>query len=251
MITEKTLLDEITYELRRQQIEDQAGAMQERVDAYRDQKLSLLFVQSGWTQERIAEKEGKSVRWVYYRLQFGRFLIFCTSCANSQKPAKNLTEGRFRTYFEQTDKGKKEQLRFRDAASAMEEDLLLPTKKRDMELAKRIVEKFADAKWHYIETICESVEGDRIAVESRLRFMKERGMHGCTCERRKAGKSKQYRIYKGGSKKIQVEALIKELEPHLSVLEREGRRKHALMSQAAVLDAAHRIRQLLERMAQK
>ena len=40
---------------------------------------------------------------------------------NSQKPPKNLTERRFRAYFERTEGGK-EQLRFAAVLKAMEED---------------------------------------------------------------------------------------------------------------------------------
>ena len=69
-----------------------------------EQELARLFWPSGWTQEELAKKEGKSQRWVSYRLLFGRFLGFSTSCSIPQDPAfLKLTEGRFRDYWSRTD----------------------------------------------------------------------------------------------------------------------------------------------------
>src|SRR5262245_52706437 len=62
----------------------------------RDQALALLFYRSGWTQEELAEKEGKSVSWISYRLRFGRFLNFSTVVEKSENRPKAFTEGRFR-----------------------------------------------------------------------------------------------------------------------------------------------------------
>lgn len=242
------LTDEV-YAVRRQQIEDQALAMQERVDAYRDQELARLFVQCGWTQQRIAEKEGKTQRWVDYRLRFGRFLDFRTSGSNAQKPPKNLTERRFRAYFERTD-GSKEQVRFAAVLKAMEEEGdLLPTIGRDMEVGKRIVEEYGDGKWHEFATIVQGVNSDANTVNTRLRFMKERGFHNVFCESRKSAKGKQYRIVRGGQKKVQLEALQREIGPLLDDLEREGKKGMATMSPNNVLVLAHRIRQALRNMA--
>jgi hypothetical protein len=38
-----------------------------------------LFYRSGWTQEELAKKEGKSPQWVAQRIRFGRFLNFSTA----------------------------------------------------------------------------------------------------------------------------------------------------------------------------
>jgi hypothetical protein len=247
-VQEMTELTVEVYAARRQQIEDQALAMQERVDAYRDQELARLFVQCGWTQPRIAEQEGKTQQWVDYRLRFGRFLQFTTSGCNLQKPPKNLTERRFRAYFERTE-GSKEQVRFAAVLKAMEEDLLLPTAGRDMEVSDRIIERYADGKWHNFETIVAGVESDSATVKTRLRFMKKLGTKNVFCESRKAGRGNQYRIVRGGRKKIQLEALQREIGPLLDELERQGKQDLATMSPPTVLELAHRIRRLLDNMA--
>lgn len=76
-----------------------------------------LFVESHWTQEKIAEEVGKSFSWVCKRLLFGRFLDFCTTVQKFETP-RNLTERRFRGYWERTEAAKEEQ-RFRQVADAM------------------------------------------------------------------------------------------------------------------------------------
>ncbi len=70
--------------------------------AYRDQEMARLFNESGWTQERIAEKVGKSRSWVTLRLTLGRFLSLVTTGHQNQKPPGNLTERRFRSLYRQT-----------------------------------------------------------------------------------------------------------------------------------------------------
>jgi hypothetical protein len=103
-------MTEQEFNTRLTHIEDQAAALQERVDGYRDQQMARLFVESAWSQqelaERLAKRWGKEVsqRWVSYHLVFGRFLtFFSTSCAKDEwKIPSNLTEGAFRRFFEAT-----------------------------------------------------------------------------------------------------------------------------------------------------
>jgi hypothetical protein len=71
---------------------------------------------SNWTQEALAKKEGKTQRWISYRLLFGRFLAFRTGVLNAetlQTLPTNLTEGLFRKYWERSPKcGGNERQRF-------------------------------------------------------------------------------------------------------------------------------------------
>jgi hypothetical protein len=69
-----------------------------------EQKLALLFVRSGWTQEELAKREGKSRQWIEKYVRFGAFLTFATTVANPETLPISLTEGRFRTYWDATDK---------------------------------------------------------------------------------------------------------------------------------------------------
>jgi len=245
---ERMMTDE-QYQAQRQHIGEQAHAMRERADAYLDQELAKLFYQSGWTQERLAAKEGKSRRYVAYRLCFGRFLHFGTDCAKWRKPPKNLTEGRFRRYFEQTDKKAKEQIRFASVMSAMESDFVVSGGRWDLEISKRLLEKYADGKWHSVETMSKGINADPHELRVRLKNMQQYGSGGVFCESRKAGKGRQFRIVKGGKKKVIVEVLRKEAEPILKALEAEGKKNMATMSPPTVLTLVHQLKKLLDRLA--
>ncbi len=80
----------------------------------RDQALAGLFYRSGWTQQELAEVEGKSGTWMSDRLRFRRFLEFSASAELLKPLPKNLTEGNFRGYWKRTDKTEtNERIRFR------------------------------------------------------------------------------------------------------------------------------------------
>jgi hypothetical protein len=99
-------------------------------NAKREQALAVLFYRSGWTQEELAKKEGKSVSWMSYRLVFGRFLNFSTNVEKQKTLPKNLTEGRFRSYWQQTDKSANERGRFIQTLDLMKNDLALRSNNR-------------------------------------------------------------------------------------------------------------------------
>ena len=77
--------------------------------AKRDQAFAELFYRSGWTQEQLAEREGKSTSWVSCRLRLGRVLAYVM---NSTDLEISLTGGRFRGFLEKTDKTDEDNTRF-------------------------------------------------------------------------------------------------------------------------------------------
>jgi hypothetical protein len=99
-----------------------------------EQELARLFVRSGWTQEQLAAKEHKSQKWIDFYVRFGRFLTFSTTVlnpwisrltlfgrfldfapmgANAETLPNNLSERRFRAYWERSEKaGGNERQRF-------------------------------------------------------------------------------------------------------------------------------------------
>ena len=96
-------LSERQYDARRKRIRDEYETSMNRAGAKRDRELSYLFVQSGWTQQRIAEKEGRSREWVCKRLRFGRFIDFLgTTVPNGEKLPVDLSERKFRGFWEST-----------------------------------------------------------------------------------------------------------------------------------------------------
>lgn len=84
-----------------------------------DQALASLFARSEWTQEELAKEEGKSRPWAVRHLLFGRFLA---NVPTGTKP-KNLTEWRFRNYWERTDPSERnERIRFSAVEKLMAAD---------------------------------------------------------------------------------------------------------------------------------
>ena len=86
----------------------------------RDQALAKsftkLFERAGWTQGKLAEREGRSTAWVTFRLRFERFLRF----AGTVSLPADLTERRFRALWAQTDKNtREEELRFRQVVKLL------------------------------------------------------------------------------------------------------------------------------------
>lgn len=81
----------------------------------KDQSIAKLYIDSGWTQQEIADHTGMSKSWVGYQLCFGRFLKFSTNGGNP----RNLTERAFRNLWEETSQEDSEQVRFRAVAAAL------------------------------------------------------------------------------------------------------------------------------------
>ena len=86
----------------------------------RDQALAKsftkLFERTGWTQGKLAEREGRPTAWVTFRLRFERFLRFAETVS---LPA-DLTERHFRALWAQTDKNtREEELRFRQVVKLL------------------------------------------------------------------------------------------------------------------------------------
>ncbi len=106
------VMDPEEYKRERQRLQELYGDPDdgsENVVAKRDQAFAELFYKSGWTQEQLAAYEGKTQQWVAYRLRFGRSLGYAT---NTTMVVSDLTERRFRGYWEGTDKSDQESVRF-------------------------------------------------------------------------------------------------------------------------------------------
>ena len=242
-------MNEQQFDGRLRHIEEQARAGLARVVAYRDQEIARLFIESGWTQDRIAKRMGRSQSWVGYRLVFGRFLQFTTTGGIFKKPPKNLTERRFRSYFEQTDKTAKEQHRFAAVLKLMEEAFELHAPRTPSRVGHDIRREFANGKWIKPETMAEKLDAPPDQVIGVLERMRINGAHQCHAERRTAGKATEYRVIKGSGKRIDVETLRVEVSPIIKQLEVEGKKNMATFSPLTVLDCAHKLKRLLDKLA--
>ena len=93
------------FDTRLTQIEHKYAVMRTGAEAFRDQEVARLFVECGWTQERIGGRMGRTKSWVCKRLVFGRFLKV-SGRKLSELGGDSLTEWRFRQAWAATHKGR-------------------------------------------------------------------------------------------------------------------------------------------------
>lgn len=234
------------YERERAALRETYGENSTEAAAKRDQALAKLFYRSGWTQEELADKESKSPQWISYRVRFGRFLQFSTTVEKFETLPSNLTERRFRSYWERTEKSEgNERARFLSVARLMQEDTVLRQKNRP-KIGPMIVEQFGDGKWHSLASIAGAIEAPEEHIVETLRTMEAlRGTYGARCERKKVGTSSSYRIFRQ-TRMISSAELKTKLTPLVEGLKAEGRKNMATMSTATVAHLAGSLQLLLD-----
>jgi hypothetical protein len=242
-------MTETEYRARREEIRATYGdSASERAGLF-EQELARLFYQSGWTQEQLAAIESKSRKWIDFRVRFGRFLDFGTTVPIP----KNLTEGRFRGYWERTDRKEgNERIRFRDVARLMDEETTLSKPHRQKRAIGEAIKATSAGGWHRLATITTHVqavvkEATEEDVEAVLKGMVQHGWYNVFCEKKKGGDI--YRIVIGGKQKIDLVTLKQELGPILEGLKAEGRKNMALMSPGTVARLAFQLEQLIDKLA--
>ena len=224
------------YERERAKLRALYGDNSREAAARRDQALAKLFTWCGWTQEELVAKEHKSPQWVSYRLRFGRFLTFSTTAENSPPLPNNLSERRFRDYWERTDKHEtNERIRFMGVRRLIQAETALRRDQRPR-IGPAIVERFGDGEWHALRTIAAAVaDGDEDHVAATMANIIGLGSFGATAERRHYGTSYQFRIFRtAGHKAIGVEELRTKLGPLIKGLIAEGKKNMATMSPGTV-----------------
>jgi len=236
-------MSEEDYKRERERIRSTYGDSGIEAAAKRDQALAALMHRSGWTQEQLAQEEGLSRPRVTQRLTFGRFLDFVTSGNNSQNLPKNLTERRFRGYWEQTEKDLDERFRFREVGRLIKDELTA-IKDRGEPLTKPIIEGFADGEWHAIATIARNLEVEPIRVENVIGRMRSSNKQP-NPEFRKTGAARQVRMFRP-EKMISSHELATKLWPIIKSLVQEGNKHMATMSPDAVARNARQLQQLLD-----
>lgn len=238
-------LSENEYRLERARLHATYGSTAiERTGLY-EQSLARLFHLSGWTQEQLAQEEGKSRQWIEKRLRLGAFLAFATTVAIP----KNLTEWRFRGYWQRTT-GENQRQRFQDVARLMESELTLSkdrSKARKRGLVEALLEKFADGEWHRFETMQHTLEAESDDLTAVLFQMHTRGTYHTFCEKRKGGKFGSYRIVRGRGRMVDVDILYHEVSPIVRALEAEGKKHIARWSPGTIAKLAHELKAIIER----
>ncbi len=156
--TNKKQATEWTEERYRKQRKDIQAVFDRKIretEGYLDRNLAAMFNECGWTQERIAEAEGKSVAWVCCHLRLGRFLgYFFTRGKKETRITGTFSEKKFRRLWEHTAKSLNEPARFERVAEMMDQGIdFRPT---NAAVKSKIVDLFAnDRKWHTTEEIVE------------------------------------------------------------------------------------------------
>jgi hypothetical protein len=246
----RAVMSEAEYQKRRDALRATYGDTAHEHSGRFDQEVAKLFEASHWTQAQLALKEGKDQSWVARRVQFGAFL---NTMPMGIIP-KNLTERRFRSYWEQTDTKAKEDLRFEQVANLINEEVSLQadrSNRKHRDLALAILELFGDGQWHYESTIIARTGGDALAVERVLFQMRNSGTYRTFAERKKGGKDGwKHRIVVGVGRRIDVGIVIKELSPFIKELEAEGRKPQLYLSPGVPAMMAAKLKEILEKLTQ-
>ncbi len=242
-------MTEVEYRQRRDAIRATYGdTATERTGSF-DQELARLFFQSGWTQEQLAAIEQKSQKWVDFRVRFGRFLGLSTTVLIP----KTLTERRFRSYWDRTDKSEKnERIRFGAVARLMDAEMTLSKPHKGKPAVAEAIKATSAGGWHRLSTIVtnvqavvkEATEEDVVAV---LSGMVAHGWYHVFGEKKKGADT--YRIVIGGNQKIDLIALKHELGPILDGLKAEGRKNMATMSPGTVAHLTFQLEKLIDKLA--
>jgi len=247
-------MSDAEYESERQRLRDTYGETKKAAGVRWEQELALLFYRSGWTQEKLAEKEGKSQRWISYQLQFGRFLNFSTPVLNQEKPAFLLTEGRFRGFWEKTEGDERD--RFRAVARLIEEAKVQLRAPPRPQIWPDIFKEFADGKWHRPEVIAKELGTDAEHVKTTIDNPSNRHKNkSATIETRRVGKDAnygpgiQYRIFRK-DREVSLNELTTKLTPIIEDLETQSHKAPGTVSNGEVGALAAKIRLILEQWAE-
>jgi hypothetical protein len=242
------------YDRERHRLRELYGDKRGDAAAKYDQALAVLFYRSGWTQEQLAKKEGKSQPAIVCALRFGRFLSFITG-GNNSEIAPNLTERSFRAQWEKTRGDERD--RFKQVAKIFAEAEPYLRRKPRPKIGQDIVAQFADGKWHRPETIAKAIEADTEHVIASLENMYLHGVFKTNVEKRHIGRDRvtgdaagwQYRIHRR-DQTISLDEISSKLSPLIEDLKKEARRPPGTGGGAIIGGIAQRIQNLLDAWAE-
>lgn len=200
-------MTEQQFDARLQEIDKEYASKREGAEAYRDQEMSRLFVQCGWTQEAIAKHMCKAQSWVARRLHFGRYLRFMPSGHNHKPPPHPLTERRFRDNWARAGKGhpkETEDERFARVQKLIEADNN-PIPKNYGNLVRKpgikqaVIDVISDGKRRTTAEIAELVsekipETDASQVIESIKLIRRKPPRGMALDARHSGRTHKYRL---------------------------------------------------------
>jgi transcriptional regulator with XRE-family HTH domain len=234
-------MTEADYERQRAEIRETYGENKKQAGVRWEQALATLFYRSGWTQEELAKKEGKSQSHISRQLLFGRFLNFMSTDINTEKAPINLSEKQFRIYWEQTDKKINEGARSYAVVKLMAEK---PSVNR--QLAPLIRATLSDGHWRSIQEVAREAKASEADVERTLEGIKKHAeLPKVKCERKKVGREFHYRLFPL-DKTVSLKELKTKLRPLIDGLKAEGKKNMTTMSPGTVAHLTFLIQKLLD-----
>lgn len=210
-----------------------------------EQDLAVLFWRSQWTQHELAAKEGKPQPYITRLVRFGRFLNFMPTGINIETAPNNLSERRFRDYWDQTTKGDDERDRFRAVIELMQSDICVKKPRRSY-IGHKVKAQLADGQWRTLEEIAEVIEEPVDHVADMLDTMRKFETYGCKAEKKKVGTDQVFRIFKIDNRAVSIAELVEKLSPILKGLDAESKKTIVTMAPANVAILAHKLRKLLK-----
>jgi hypothetical protein len=228
-----------------------------------EQNLSILYAESGWSQQKIAEREEASQSHVSRHILFGHFLSHLTP-TGVNNVAPKLTERLFREFWVETE-GSEEQ-RYEEVADmvAKHEESIA----RAIGKAVKEGNKTRDGKWRSfhatVARILEDAEevggADEFHAERYLRRIIRSQPAHTKLERKKMGRgadrekkeTSKYRLFPASQAErvVSVEELTERLGPELDLLETQGKEHTVKMDPSAVLHSTLKIRKMIEEWSQ-
>jgi hypothetical protein len=181
---------------------------------------------------------------------------------NAENPTNNISERRFRSYWERTDKKESnERIRFQAVIKLMAEDdemrrergLLEKEERTNLKASRQLGEDirnaFCDGKFHRLSTIANQVKAPEHDVQAFLDSALT-GKGATRTEKKKDGKSFKYRIFKNsrrtGQRFISPDELKQKLDPIINSLIAEGKKNSATVSTVAVADLARQLQKTID-----
>jgi transcriptional regulator with XRE-family HTH domain len=237
-------MTEAEYDRQRAELRATYGDSAREAGIRREQALARLFHQSGWTQEHLAQKEGVSLAEASRRLIFGRFLDFSPIRESAENPVKTLTQGRFFTYWRQTDTIGNERKRFQKVLDLIAADATIE-KAGASDLPKKIIDEYGDGEWHLLATVVDFLGEDEKVCAAALEKVAKNKTFQCKVERKPYGASFKFVIYRQHDA-VGIPELVQKLGPIIKELVEEGKKGPARISGQQVTALAVRLQHLLD-----
>jgi hypothetical protein len=208
-----------------------------------------------WTQRRIAERSGKSQKWVDTCLRFGRFLSWLsTNGTQPAFPVENLTERRFRTAWGKTEgKGRSDNDRFTLCVPLIEKSFLVRppapnatgNARNGPSLRQAIIDLCKDGQRRTSKQIATALEEripgiGREQVRKAFHELEKNPPKGRSVDVQHIGRTARYRITKKSCgppvDPEEAGATVTQVIPVLEEIRRECRKTTAALSISLILE---------------